>query len=56
MNLEDKKKKKKPAKRNTGPKSSPGAKIFAAKQVTTSKASRGFSTKKPVPAYLSYPL
>lgn len=60
MNMEDKKKKQKkatgPKKKNVGPKSSPGAKIISAKAITTSKASRGFSTKKPVSAYLSYPL
>jgi len=29
---------------------------FAAKALVTSKKSRGFSTKKPPKAYLSYPL
>jgi len=58
MNMADKKQKKAkgPKKKSVGPKSSTGAKIFAAKAITTSKASRGFSSKKPPAAYLSYPL
>lgn len=57
-NLEDKRKKKpaRPKKKDVGPNSSPGAKLIKAKQITTSKASRGFTTKKPPAAYLSYPL
>ena len=51
--MEDKKKKA-PKKAKRTP--SPGEQIFKAKAVTTSKASRGFTTKKPPKAHLSYPL
>jgi hypothetical protein len=60
MNLTDKKKSKKktgqPRAKNGSPKPSPGANIHKAKAITTSKASRGFTTKKPPKASLSYPL
>lgn len=58
MNMNDRKKTKKTKTiraKNAGVKG-PGNKVFAAKQITTSKASRGFTTKKPVKAHLSYPL
>jgi hypothetical protein len=54
MEMIDKKKKK--AGKKSGPSSSPGAKLIQAKQIKGSKASRGFSTRRPVKAYLSYPL
>lgn len=57
MNLEDKKKKAKQIKaKNANPTKNLGKNIITAKAITTSKASRGFSTKKPVKAHLSYPL
>jgi hypothetical protein len=55
MNLEDKKKKGL-KKKNSGPSSTPGAKLVRAKQIVGSKASRGFTTKKPPKVHLSYPL
>lgn len=55
--MEDKKKSKPKAPRtkNANQKGPSNAR-FEAKAVTTSKASRGFTTKKPPKAYLSYPL
>jgi hypothetical protein len=53
--MEDKKKKPGKKIKKSGS-SSPGKELIRAKAITTSKASRGFSTKKPVKAYLSYPL
>lgn len=57
--LEDKKKKvktpKAPRTKNANVKSESSVR-FKAKAITTSKASRGFTTKKPPAAYLSYPL
>jgi hypothetical protein len=55
MQLEDKKKKK-PTGKKSGVSSSPGAKLIKAKAIVGSKASRGFSTKKPPKVHLSYPL
>ncbi len=56
MEAEDKKKKAKKKFNIAGSSKSPGKELIRAKQVTTSKASRGFTTKKPVKATLSYPL
>jgi len=56
MEAEDKKKAKKKKFNIAGSSKSPGKELIRAKQVTTSKASRGFSTKKPVKAHVSYPL
>jgi hypothetical protein len=56
--MEDKKKvktPKAPRAKNANVKGPSNAR-FTAKAVTTSKASRGFTTKKPPKAYLSYPL
>lgn len=55
--MEDKKKSKSkmPRTKNAHAKG-PGNEPFKAKAITTSKASRGFTTKKPVKAHLSYPL
>jgi len=49
--MEDKKKPKRAKKIH-----SPGEEIHKAKNLVTSKASRGFTTKKPPKAHLSYPL
>lgn len=56
--MEDKKAKKPraPRAKNANPTKNLGANIHKAKALTTSKASRGFTTKKPPKAYLSYPL
>jgi len=56
MEVEDKKKAKKKKFNIAGSSKSPGKELIRAKQVTTSKASRGFTTKKPVKAHVSYPL
>lgn len=57
MRMTDKKKKPKaPKVKNGSPTKNLGANIHKAKALTTSKASRGFTTKKPPAAYLSYPL
>lgn len=56
--MEDRKKKtpKAPKAKNANPTKNLGKKIITAKAITTSKASRGFTTKRPPKAYLSYPL
>lgn len=54
--MEDKKKKPSKGKKTKSGSSSPGKELIRAKAITTSKASRGFSTKKPPKATLSYPL
>jgi hypothetical protein len=54
--MEDKKKAKKKKFNIAGSSKSPGKQLIQAKQITTSKASRGFSTKKPVKTHSSYPL
>lgn len=56
MRMTDKKKPKAPKVKNGSPTKNLGANIHKAKALTTSKASRGFTTKKPPAAYLSYPL
>lgn len=56
MEAEDKKKAKKKKFNIAGSSKSPGKELIRAKQVTTSKASRGFTTKKPVKTHSSYPL
>ena len=53
--MEDKKKKPSKKMKKSGS-SSPGKELIRAKAITTSKASRGFSTKRPVKTYSSYPL
>lgn len=57
MQVEDKKKKAKTIRaKNANPTKNLGKKIITAKAITTSKASRGFTTKKPPQTYSSYPL
>ncbi len=56
MEAEDKKKKAKKKFNIAGSSKSPGKELIRAKQVTTSKASRGFTTKKPVKTHSSFPL
>lgn len=55
--MEDKKKSKPKAPRTKNANAKgPGNEPFKARAITTSKASRGFTTKKPPKAYLSHPL
>jgi hypothetical protein len=56
--MKDSKKKtsKQPRAKNANPTKNLGKKIITAKAITTSKASRGFSTKRPAKVHLSYPL
>lgn len=56
VELQDKKKKPKAPRTKNANQKGPGNEPFKAKAITTSKASRGFTTKKPPKAHLSYPL